>query len=76
MNEESPKRVSLPERPVRILFLENDVADLELCRRALTNANLEFQFDPSPCTSRIRRKAAQQAYDVFGGLPIREMDGD
>jgi diguanylate cyclase (GGDEF)-like protein/PAS domain S-box-containing protein len=64
MNEESPKECPLSERPVRILFLENNVADLELCRSALTNANLEFRCDPVPALEDLSEKLRTQDYDV------------
>jgi diguanylate cyclase (GGDEF)-like protein/PAS domain S-box-containing protein len=64
MNKESPKEHLLSKRPVRILFLEDDAADVELCRRALTNANLEFQCDPVPALEDLAEKLRTQAYDV------------
>src|SRR5260370_18919729 len=65
MNEESPKESSLRKRPLRILFLEDNAADLELCVRALTKANLEFQCDPVPALEEFGEKLRTQAYDVI-----------
>jgi len=65
MNEESPKESSLRKRPLRILFLEDNAADLELCVRALTKANLEFQCDPVPALEEFAEKLRTQAYDVI-----------
>ena len=65
MSEESPKESQLRKRPLRILFLEDDTADLELCLRALTKANLEFQCDPVPSLEELAEKLRTQAYDVI-----------
>lgn len=65
MSEEPPESSPTRHRPLRILFLEDDAADLELCLRALTKANLEFQCDPVPALEEFAEKLRTQAYDVI-----------
>src|SRR5260370_16409011 len=48
-----------------MLFVEDNAADLELCVRALTKANLEFQCDPVPALEEFAEKLRTQAYDVI-----------
>lgn len=65
MNEESPTESPLRKRPLRILFLEDDAADLELCLEALTHANLEFHCDSVPTLEEFAEKLRAQAYDII-----------
>jgi len=65
MSEESPKESPLRKRPLRILFLEDNADDLDLCVRALTKANLEFQCDPVSALEEFAEKLRTQAYDVI-----------
>ena len=64
MSEESLRKSTPLKRPLRILFIEDDAADLELCLHALINANLEFQCDPVPTLEELTEKLDTQDYDV------------
>ncbi len=64
MSEESLREGTLLKRPLRILFIEDDAADLELCLHALINANLEFHCDPVATLEELTEKLGTQDYDV------------
>ena len=64
MNEESPKENTLRKRPLRILFLEDDAADLELCLSELKRAKLEFHCEPALTLEEFTEKLSAQAYDI------------
>jgi diguanylate cyclase (GGDEF)-like protein/PAS domain S-box-containing protein len=65
MSEESSRESAVLKRPLRILFLEDDAADLELCLRVLRAARLEFHCDPALTLQEFAQKFCAQAYDVI-----------
>lgn len=65
MSEESSEEKTLRKRPLRILFLEDDLADLELCLRALKRAKLDFHCDPALNLHEFEKKLCAEAYDVI-----------
>src|SRR5713101_6815167 len=65
MSEESPRESTLPKRPLRILFLEDNAADLELCLMVLKGANLEFHCDPAQTLEEFAEKLGAQVCDVI-----------
>ena len=64
MSEISSREDTLRRRPLRILFLEDDLADLELCLNVLKRANLDFHCDPALSLQEFEEKLCAQAYDV------------
>jgi diguanylate cyclase (GGDEF)-like protein/PAS domain S-box-containing protein len=60
-------------RPLQILFLEDDAADVELCLHTLKNASLNFHTDPVATLEQFVEKLRIQTYDLilsdyqFGG---------
>jgi diguanylate cyclase (GGDEF)-like protein/PAS domain S-box-containing protein len=64
MGEEPLRESKLLKHPLRILFIEDDAADLELCLHALKNSNLKFHCDPVPTLEELTEKLRIQDYDV------------
>jgi len=66
MQSEDPfKAKAMRKRPVRILFIEDNPADVEICLRELERAQVEVRADvvqtPEECAERLREKP----YDII-----------
>jgi diguanylate cyclase (GGDEF)-like protein/PAS domain S-box-containing protein len=74
-------RTSLAEhvprkRPIQILYVEDEEADVELCLKALKIENLEFHCDPVRTLEGIAERLAERTYDVvLAGYHLKEGTG-
>lgn len=64
MTEESAREGAIVKRPLRLLFVEDDPADLELCLRAFRKASFDFCCDPVSTSTEFVEKLASQEYDA------------
>jgi diguanylate cyclase (GGDEF)-like protein/PAS domain S-box-containing protein len=55
---------ALRKCPLRILYLEDDGADVELCLKTLTKENLDFHCDPVSTIEQFLERLSEQTYDV------------
>src|SRR5580658_4670114 len=51
-------------QPLRILFFHNDVADVDLCVRALRGAHLNVSADVAPTSALFIERLRAGSYDV------------
>jgi len=56
---------TLGKRPIEILYLEDNAADLELCLKGLARAELQFHCDPACTLEEFSEKLAAHTYDVI-----------
>lgn len=50
--------------PLQILYLDDDIADIELCTNALTKSHLDFRCDSVRTLEEFAEKFSVQTYDV------------
>jgi PAS domain S-box-containing protein len=55
---------SVAAKPLRLLHIEHDQADAELCLRALKQAGLDFQIDVVSTSEELARKLDETTFDV------------
>jgi diguanylate cyclase (GGDEF)-like protein/PAS domain S-box-containing protein len=65
MSEESPRENKKGTCSLRVLFLEDDKADMELCLRVLRTSDLEVCCDAVPNLAEFAEKLRTQTYDVI-----------
>jgi diguanylate cyclase (GGDEF)-like protein/PAS domain S-box-containing protein len=65
MIEAAQLRILLPERPLQILLIEDNPAEVELCFKALIKANLDFHCDPVSTLAEFEEKLSVHDYDVI-----------
>src|SRR3981081_3998059 len=64
MTSVSPTGQTLRKRPFQVLYLEDDLADIELCLKALTKEDFDFHCDPVGTLEQFADKLSEQTYDV------------
>ena len=64
MSEDRPKAKVVCKRPVRVLFVEDNPADLELCLRELKKADLEVCADLAQSTEEFEERLRTTHYDI------------
>jgi diguanylate cyclase (GGDEF)-like protein/PAS domain S-box-containing protein len=65
MMEAAQLRKVLPERPLQILLIEDNPAEVELCFKELIKANLDFHCDPVSTLVEFEEKLSVHDYDVI-----------
>ena len=64
MSEDRPKANVVCKRPVRVLFVEDNPADLELCLRELKKADLEVCADLVQTPGEFEERLRTTHYDI------------
>ena len=59
-----PTNTSVAAKPLRLLHIEHDQADAELCLRALQQAGLDFQIDVVSTPEELALKLDETTFDV------------
>jgi two-component system cell cycle sensor histidine kinase/response regulator CckA len=59
-----PTNAAVAAKPLRLLHIEHDQADAELCLRALQQAGLDFQIEVVATPEELARKLRETAFDV------------
>jgi PAS domain S-box-containing protein len=64
MHETILKEASSSSRPLRLLIVEHDPKDVDLCLRALEESSLEFRAETVDSREAFTRKLREQSFDI------------
>lgn len=64
MHETILKEASSSSRPLRLLIVEHDPRDVDLCLRTLEQSSLEFRAETVDSREEFTRKLREQSFDV------------
>jgi diguanylate cyclase (GGDEF)-like protein/PAS domain S-box-containing protein len=64
MRDGSTNDLASPKSPLQILLVEDDAVDVDLCLKALINANLDFHCDSVSTIEEFSEQLSAQHYDI------------
>jgi diguanylate cyclase (GGDEF)-like protein/PAS domain S-box-containing protein len=64
MSEDEPSAKPVRKRPLRVLFIEDNPADVELCLQELKRASLEVRADVVETPQQLAERLREKTYDI------------